>query len=130
MSGDKQFNCPELLLPNCWKFIASVDENMSQYKLCSQLCCTLLLKGNLSKSDSSQRYLRGSVHQGLLFKRNESKNILMHTVVEISPIQSLLQVICYRMLAKLCITWQSKKQFCIALSTAEAGYMVLQGAAQ
>ena len=76
------------------------------------------------------RYLRGSAHYRLLFKRNGSKSITGYSDADwggdiITDSKSttgyLFQV------GGVAITWQSKKQSCTALSTAEAA---LAGAVQ
>ena len=78
------------------------------------------------------RYLRGSTHHGLLFKRNGSKAIIGYSDADwggnITDSKSttgyLFQI------GGTTITWQSKKQSCVALSTAEAEYVALAGATQ
>ena len=78
------------------------------------------------------RYLRGSTHYGLLFKRNGSKSITGYSDADwggdITDSKSttgyLFQI------GGAPNTWQSKKQSCTALSTAEAEYVALAGAAQ
>ena len=78
------------------------------------------------------RYLRRSTHYGLLFKRNGSKAVIGYCNADWggdttdSKFTSgyLFQV------GGTAITWQSKKQLCVPLSTAEAEYVALAGAAQ
>ena len=78
------------------------------------------------------RYVRGTTHYGLLFKRNGSKAVIGYcdanwggdTTDSKSTSGYLFQV------GGTAITWQSKKQLCVALSTAEAEYVALAGAAQ
>ena len=78
------------------------------------------------------RYLRETTHYGLLFKRNGSKAIVGYSDADWggdtldckSTTGYLFQI------GGTAITWQSKKQSCFALSTAEAEYVALSGAAQ
>ena len=78
------------------------------------------------------RYLRGTIHYGLLFNRNGSKAIIGYSDVDwggdtfdCKSMTGYLFQIC-----GMDITWQSKKQLYVALSTVEAEYVVLSGAAQ
>ena len=78
------------------------------------------------------RYLRGTTHHGLLYKRSRSKELLGYSDADWGGDRNdckstsgyLFQ------LGGTAITWQSKKQTCVALSTAEAEYIALAGAAQ
>ena len=78
------------------------------------------------------RYLRGTTHYGLLFKRNGSKAIIGYSDADWggdtldckSTTGYLFQI------GGTAITWQSKKQSCVALSTAEAEYVALSRVAQ
>ena len=78
------------------------------------------------------RYLRGTTHYGLLLKRNGSKAIIEYSDTDCgddtldckSTTGYLFQI------GGTAITWQSKKQSCVALSTVEAKYVALSGAAQ
>ena len=78
------------------------------------------------------RYLRGTTHYGLLFKRNGSKAVIGYcdadwggnTTDFKSTSGYLFQV------GGTAFTWQSKKQLCVAMSRAEAEYVALAGAAQ
>ena len=78
------------------------------------------------------RYLKGTTHYGLLFKRNGSKAIIGYSDADWggdtldckSMTGYLFQI------GGTDITWQSKKQSYVALSTAEAEYVALSGAAQ
>ena len=78
------------------------------------------------------RYLRGTTHYGLLYKRAKSKEIIGFSDADWGGDKNdykstsgfLFQ------LGGTTITWQSKKQTCVALSTAEAEYIALAGAAQ
>ena len=77
------------------------------------------------------RYLRGSTHYGLLFKRNGSRSITGYSDADwgedITDSKSttgyLIQI------GGATITWQSKRQSCTTLSTAEVEYVALAGAA-
>ena len=78
------------------------------------------------------RYLQGTIHYGLLFKRSETKAILGYSdsdwggdVADSKSTSGYLF-----QLGGTAISWQSKKQSCVALSTAEAEYIALAGAAQ
>ena len=78
------------------------------------------------------RYLRKTTNYGLLFRRSDSKSITSFSDADwgddITDCKStsgyLFQI------HGTAITWQSKKQPCVALSTAEAEYVALAGAAQ
>ena len=78
------------------------------------------------------RYLKGTIHYGLLFKRTGSKEIIGYadadwggdTTDSKSTTGYLFQI------GGTAITWQSKKQSCVALSSAEAEYVALAAAAQ
>ena len=78
------------------------------------------------------RYLRGTTHHGLLYKRSRSKELIGYSDADWGGDRNdckstsgyLFQ------LGGTAITWQSKKQTCVALSTAEAEYIALAGAAQ
>lgn len=78
------------------------------------------------------RYLRGTTHHGLLFKSNGSKSIIGYSDADwggdITDSKSTTGYLFQ--LGGAAITWQSKKQTCTALSTAEAEYVALAGAAQ
>ena len=73
------------------------------------------------------RYLRGTTHYGLLFNRNGSKAIIGYSDIDWggdtfdynSTTGYLFQI------GGTDITWQSKKQSCVALSTVEAEYVAL-----
>ena len=78
------------------------------------------------------RYPRGTTHYGLLFNRNGSKAIIRYSDADWggdtfdckSMTGYLFQI------GGTNITWQSKKQSYVALSTVEAEYVALSGAAQ
>ena len=78
------------------------------------------------------RYLRGSTHHGLLFKRNGSKPITGYSDADWGgDITDSKYTTGYLFqIGGTTITWQSKKKSCTALSTAEAEYVALAGAAQ
>lgn len=71
------------------------------------------------------QYLSGATHHGLLFRKNESKAIVGFSDTNWGGVATdsksttsyLFQI------GGTAITWQSKKQLCIALSTAEAEYI-------
>ena len=78
------------------------------------------------------RYPRGTTHYGLLFKRNASKAIIGYSdadwggdTFDCKSTTGYLFQIC-----GMDITWQSKKQSYVALSTVKAEYVALSGAAQ
>lgn len=78
------------------------------------------------------RYLRGTTHYGLLFKRSSNKEIIGYCDADWggdavnckSTSGYMFQI------GGTAVTWQSRKQSCVALSTAEAEYVSLAGAAQ
>ena len=79
------------------------------------------------------RYLRGTTHHGLLYsKGSESHDLIGYSDADWggddndykSTTGYLFQI------GGTAITWKSKKQSCVALSTAEAEYMALSSAAQ
>ena len=71
------------------------------------------------------RYLRGSRHYGLLFKRNGFKSITGNSDADWGGdiIDSKSTTGYLFQIGGAAITWQSKKQSCIALSTAEVEYI-------
>ncbi len=79
------------------------------------------------------RYLRGTTHLGLLYAREVESDVLIGYSDadwggDCNDCKStsgyLFQI------GGTAVTWKSKKQSCVALSTAEAEYMALSGAAQ
>ena len=78
------------------------------------------------------RYLRETTQYGLLLKKGELKAIISYSNADWggdtnnckSTTGYLFQI------GGTAITWQSKKQSCVALSTAEAEYIALAGASQ
>ena len=78
------------------------------------------------------RYLQGTLKHGLLFRRSDSSNIIGYSDADWggdrddskSTTGYLFQI------GGTSISWQSKKQTCVALSTAEAEYVALSAAAQ
>ena len=94
--------------------------------------CSKPTTQHLAAVEHVLRYLRQSTLYGLLFKRNGSKSITGYSDPDLggeitdskSTTGYLFQV------GGAAITWQSKKQSCTALSTAEAGYVALARAAQ
>ena len=78
------------------------------------------------------RYLRGTTHYGLLYERSDSKELIGYSDADWGGDKNdckstsgfVFQI------GGTAITWQSKKQTCVALSTAEAEYVALAGAAQ
>ena len=78
------------------------------------------------------RYLRGTTHYGLLYERSDSKELIGYSDADWGGDKNdckstsgfVFQI------GGTAITWQSKKQTCVALSTAEAEYVALAGTAQ
>ena len=78
------------------------------------------------------RYLKGTVHYGITYTRKSSKECVGYSDADWagdlddrkSTSGYLFQV------SGGAVTWRSKKQSCVALSTAEAEYMALSSAAQ
>ena len=78
------------------------------------------------------RYLKGTTHYGILYSRNESIICVGYSdsdwAGDVNDRKStsgyLFQV------SGGAVTWKSKKQSCVALSTAEAEYVALSSAAQ
>ena len=94
--------------------------------------CSKTTSQHLTVVNRIFRYLRGTTHYGLLFKRNGSKPIIGYSDADWSgdtfdckSTTGYLFQIC-----RMDITWQSKKQSYVALSTVEAEYVALPGAAQ
>ena len=79
-----------------------------------------------------RRYLKGTLHLGLFYSKEELKSCFGYSDADwagdIGDRKStsgyLLQI------SGAAISWRSKKQTCMALSTAEAEYMALASAAQ
>jgi hypothetical protein len=78
------------------------------------------------------RYLRGTTNLGLLFKKNGHKNLVGYSDADWGGDHND-----YRstsgylfLIGGTAVSWKSNKQSCAALSTAEAEYMALAGAAQ
>ena len=75
------------------------------------------------------RYLRGTTHYG---ERSDSKELIGYSDADWGGDKNdckstsgfIFQI------GGTAITWQSKKQTCVTLSTAEAEYVALAGAAQ
>ena len=78
------------------------------------------------------RYIKGTIHLGLAYGRNEQKDCIGYSDADWggdsddhrSTSGYIFQV------GGAAISWRSKKQSCVALSTAEAEYMALTNAAQ
>jgi len=78
------------------------------------------------------RYLRGTIYYGLLYSRSGSEKCIGYSdsdwAGDLDDRKStsgyLFQI------SGAAVSWRSKKQTCVALSTAEAEYMALAGAAQ
>ena len=78
------------------------------------------------------RYLRGTIYYGLLYSRSGSKKCIGYSdsdwAGDLDDRKStsgyLFQI------SGAAVSWRSKKQTCVALSTAEAEYMALASAAQ
>ena len=110
-------------------------------RTCQDITFTVSLSAHFCSKTTSQhlivvkrifRYLRGTTHYGLLSNRNGSKAIIGYSDVDWgcdtfdckSMTGYLFQI------GGMDITWQSKKQSYVALSTVEAEYVALSGAAQ
>ena len=78
------------------------------------------------------RYLRGTISYGLLYKKASSKNLVGFSDADwggdIEDFKSTSGY-CFEIGGTI-VSWRSKKQSCVALSTAEAEYMALSNAAQ
>ena len=78
------------------------------------------------------RYLVGTMYLGLLYKKNELKSCVEFSDVDwagdLDDRKSTSGYIFQ--LSGAAISWRSKKQACVALSTAEAEYIALASAAQ
>ena len=94
--------------------------------------CLKLTSQHLTAVKRIVRYLRGTTHYGLLFNRNGSKAIIGYSDADwggdTSDCKSMTSYLFQ--IGGTAITWQSTKQSCVALSTAEAEYVALSGAAQ
>ena len=69
------------------------------------------------------RYLRGTIHLGLLYKGSDSTEVVGYSNADWGGDYT-------DFIGGTAISWRSNKQTCVALSTAEAEYMALASAAQ
>ena len=78
------------------------------------------------------RYLQGTTHHGLLFRRSKSSEIVGYSDADWGGDRDDSKSTSGYMfqIGGTAISWQSKKQSCVALSTAEAEYVALSTAAQ
>ena len=78
------------------------------------------------------RYLKGTLHLGLLYCKDGSKECVGHSDADwAGDLDDRRSTSGYVFqLSGAAISWRSKKQTCVALSTAEAEYMALASAAQ
>ena len=78
------------------------------------------------------RYLRGTVELGLLYEDNSNKSILGYSDADwAGDIVDRRSTSGYVFtLNGAAVSWKSKKQTCVGLSTTEADYMALSSAAQ
>ena len=78
------------------------------------------------------RYLNGTLHLGLLYGCDEKMNLLGYSDADwagdINDRKSTSGYIF--LISKAAVSWRSRKQSCVALSTAEAEYMALASAIQ
>ena len=78
------------------------------------------------------RYLRGTQNYGLLYSKDGSKDILGYLDADwagdVNDRKSTSGYLFH--ISGAAVSWRSKKQTCVALSTAEAEYMALASAAQ
>ena len=78
------------------------------------------------------RYLKGTLDFGLLYGKDGSKDCFGYSDADwagdIDDRKSTSGYLCQ--IGGTAISWRSKKQTCVALSTAEAEYMALVNAAQ
>ena len=76
------------------------------------------------------RYLRGTANLGLVFTPQESGKCVGYSDADWGGDTDDRKDICSRLAVLLLVSWRSKKQTCVALSTAEAEYVALASAAQ
>ena len=78
------------------------------------------------------RYLKGTVHVGLLYSRDGSKECIGYSDADwAGDLDDRKSTSGYMFqVSGAAVSWRSKKQTCVALSTAEAEYMALASAAQ
>ena len=78
------------------------------------------------------RYLKGKVHVGLLYSRYGSKECIGYSDADwAGDLDDRKSTSGYMFqVSGAAVSWRSKKQTCVALSTAEAEYMALVSAAQ
>ncbi len=78
------------------------------------------------------RYLKGTLHFGLLYSKGSSRECIGYSDVDwagdLDDRKSTSGYIFQ--ISGAAVSWRSKKQTCVALSTAEAEYMALASAAQ
>ena len=78
------------------------------------------------------RYLKGTVHYGITYTRESSKECIGYSDADwAGDLDNRKSTSGYIFkVSGGAVTWRSKKQSCVALSTAEAEYMALSSAAQ
>ena len=78
------------------------------------------------------RYLNGSIHLGLLYKKDGNQRLIGYSDADwAGDLDDRTSTSGYVFqLSGAPISWRSKKQSCVALSTAEAEYMALSSAVQ
>ena len=77
------------------------------------------------------RYLKGTLKFGLLYSRDTSKECIGYYDADwAGDVNNYKSTSRYIFQVGAAVSWRSKKQTCVALSTAEAEYMALASAAQ
>ena len=78
------------------------------------------------------RYLKGMLNFGLLYSKDSSKDCVGYSDADwAGDIDDRKSMSGYKFqISGAAVSWRSKKQTCVALSTAEAEYMALASAAQ
>ena len=113
------------------KSAISIQLDQTRYNICSEQCIKILHKSNQTALDSSETY-HEVANMGLMYSKNDCTNCVGYSDADwAGDVNDRKSTSGYLFkISGAPVSWRSKKQSCIALSTAEAEYMALSSAAQ
>ena len=103
---------------------------MSRYSVCCRQCCSILFKTSKRPLECGQENFQipqGTTHLRLLYNRSNDQSLVGYSDADwggdVDNYRSTTSYIFQ--IGGVAVSWKSKKLDCVALSTAEAEYMVL-----